>query len=1406
MNVPTSRMARSTSGRGTEGGWRTRRRTFLAGLATAIAVIGSLLSWVVVAPLQSASAFSGASNESSFVSFTLEACRLTPGQTLPIAGKFVCPDAMYTTGNLGKAWNELDLVPHRLSTTSGTQAGASTDYKVSVAADGITNGKVGYDVISAPVVNTTLSDASCSVTSGATATSGTAATPFGGGTDTVLYKDLTIHQTKGTTCVLDWYQRLALTSHLYSGSSLQSYMFPAANLGGAKKTISIPVNQILPQSLTKDMSASQSQDYAWNLSKGAVPSAVDFANSCTVSGRTSANVAITVSWTRVTADPSAVTIFTHVYATNPSARTIRTTVTDRIYAGSTQTTQVTPTQSASSLTGLTATAEIAPGATVKLIDFTGTVPAGTASSFNDVATGTYTDTVTNVAIPQTTSASATASVSTTAGGNNTASISDSESISSGFQFKVTSVSGHAGTFAGGYTLNSSTTGPVVWNSGTLSANGSVTFNKTITADAAGYVTVADNRTLSDTANLTGAGGFTASASASVNLTSEATLSVGVRKNMQGGVTGTQTFNFDVYAGSNPGNTIVGLNKLGTITIPITPPALSGNGSLTAAATGAASTFTIVEQTASPWAAQANQVQTITLPNCTGTSTFNNSFGPATAQVRKVTVPAGAESGWTFTLGGPGTPVGGEERTTTGAGYISFTTPLEQGSYTITEASRTGFDFTTSSSECSFTVVYPDNADHNYQCTFTNTQRGSLEVAKTVNWNGVTPDATQTFTLCVTGPTYPTPTLVNGGCQTIGSNGGTLTWNNLVEGNYTVSENAPGASWVVSGGDGATVAVSPGLKTTASGITNTRKLGSLQVSKTVDWNGVTPVTSQTFQICVTGPSYPAPTAANGGCQNADYNGGTLTWNNLVPGNYTASETGPGSSWTVAGSPTATITVPADGTTAVTVPVITNTRKLGALEITKSVEWNGITPVNGQTFSICITGPSYPTANCQTFTYAGGLVQTWSNLIPGSYTITEPGLGSEWTKTGATSATVPNDGGQGAATVTNTRKLGSLQVTKTVNWVGSTPDASATFSICITGPSYPTTPNCKSIGSSGGQLTWTGLLPGSYTITEANPGSQWTVLVSGSPATVPNDGGQGSASVTNTLKSGAAKVSKTVRGVAPSGAQAFSFQLRQGATPTAVGATLESLTANAGNGGVLNFTSSLVPGGTYQMCEATLPGWQNTLGGFVPAGFMPPDGTVPNPDVDNSTVCANFVAQANVTTTITVDNAPPPEGRAHTIGYWKNWASCAASNGKKTPVLDRTLAAAGSNGIVVSADTGTYPAFGPTISLVLQGSTATPNSAPDCAKAVKLLNKSNFAGKKMASDPAFNMAAQLVAAQLNYTAGAAKTSAATTAINEAVILLGKYNFDGTGSYASRLSSADAARMNQLATILDNYNNNR
>src|SRR5512135_3325808 len=89
--------------------------------------------------------------ESNHITFNLSACRNDGTITLPNgSGQFICPDGAYTNGNLGKGWNELDLVPHRLSAVAGNQAGVTTDYDVYIAADHETNGHLGYDVISAP--------------------------------------------------------------------------------------------------------------------------------------------------------------------------------------------------------------------------------------------------------------------------------------------------------------------------------------------------------------------------------------------------------------------------------------------------------------------------------------------------------------------------------------------------------------------------------------------------------------------------------------------------------------------------------------------------------------------------------------------------------------------------------------------------------------------------------------------------------------------------------------------------------------------------------------------------------------------------------------------------------------------------------------------------------------------------------------------------------------------------------------------------------------------------------------------------------------------------------------------------------------------------------------------------------
>jgi hypothetical protein len=279
------------------------------------------------------------------------------------------------------------------------------------------------------------------------------------------------------------------------------------------------------------------------------------------------------------------------------------------------------------------------------------------------------------------------------------------------------------------------------------------------------------------------------------------------------------------------------------------------------------------------------------------------------------------------------------------------------------------------------------------------------------------------------------------------------------------------------------------------------------------------------------------------------------------------------------------------------------------------------------------------------------------------------------------------------------------------------------------------------------------------------------------------GPKSASASCTV-AGLAKVVKTVRGAPPTqpAGSGFTFQLRSGASTTDAGTILAALEANTGNGGVLTFPTNLVPDETYALCELVMPGWTTTLG--------PPSYVVYNPGDDQGFVCTDFTAAGGQTTTFAIDNRPPPGGAPRTIGFWKNWASCAGSNGRQLPILDQTLAKSEPAGITIGI-------------LTLHGSTTTPNRAPDCTAAVSVLNKSDIVtGRRMANDPLYNLAAQLLAAKLNVVAGAATCSAAVNAINNGQALLVKYQFNGTGTYT--VTSGDATLARNLATTLDGYNN--
>ncbi len=636
---------------------------------------------------------------------------------------------------------------------------------------------------------------------------------------------------------------------------------------------------------------------------------------------------------------------------------------------------------------------------------------------------------------------------------------------------------------------------------------------------------------------------------------------------------------------------------------------------------------------------------------------------------------------------------------------------------------------------------------------------------------------------------------------------------LAPGTYSVSENVP-AGWDLtsspcesSNGDTETIgSISLQAGETVTCVFNNQKDSKIIVKKETDPNG----DSQVFNFTA---SYDADGfSLSDGQQN---NSGDLD-----PGTYSVSETVP-AGWQLESSPC----VSSNGDTETigsislqageTVTCTFNNEKDAKIIVKKETNPDG----DSQVFSF--------TANYDAdgFSLSDGQQNNSGDLDPGTYSVSET-VPAGWDLTSSPcvsskgdSETAGNISLQAGETVTCTfynRKRASLTVEKQ-----TAPDGAA-GSFTFTGTAAGTI-------SDGGAIVVGNLVPGTYTSTENNPAPNFDLTsITCSDANSTGDkttrvatfrleAGESVKCVFTNTQRGMAQVVKTVSGLPPAGGQSFTFELRQGASTVSDGTVLESKNTDAS--GNISFTTKLVAGETYQICEWVFPGWNTNLTGdgplFVPSSIIPP--SLPNPNVNNLTVCANFTVQPGQTRTFTVNNTPPPGGRALTIGFWKNWASCSNSNGKgQKPMLDLALGIATANtpdppdGLVASAQNpgALWPNYAATWYLVLKGNPASNANnilpAPDCLKAVNLLNKSTTDGKKkMSSDPLFNMTAQLMAAQLNRFMGAGINGTTIMNIDRAVLLNGKYKFNGL-TYTPKLTSADTNTANCLATQLDNYNN--
>ncbi len=144
-----------------------------------------------------------------------------------------------------------------------------------------------------------------------------------------------------------------------------------------------------------------------------------------------------------------------------------------------------------------------------------------------------------------------------------------------------------------------------------------------------------------------------------------------------------------------------------------------------------------------------------------------------------------------------------------------------------------------------------------------------------------------------------------------------------------------------------------------------------------------------------------------------------------------------------------------------------------------------------------------------------------------------------------------------------------------------------------------------------------------------------------------------------------------------------------------------------------------------------------------------------------------------------DCPTGTAQPHTIGFWKNWTSCDGKGGQ-SPVTDAVLAS--------FAGGGTYIG---------------DRFVDTCPEAIALLDKSAIGGGKMASDAAYGLAAQLLAAKLNVQANAITCGTVTSAIANGQALLDAIGFTGTGTYL-KASSANRTLALSLAATLDAYNN--
>ncbi len=247
-------------------------------------------------------------------------------------------------------------------------------------------------------------------------------------------------------------------------------------------------------------------------------------------------------------------------------------------------------------------------------------------------------------------------------------------------------------------------------------------------------------------------------------------------------------------------------------------------------------------------------------------------------------------------------------------------------------------------------------------------------------------------------------------------------------------------------------------------------------------------------------------------------------------------------------------------------------------------------------------------------------------------------------------------------------------------------------------------------------------------------------------------------------------------------------------------------------------NLDPGTTYTVCELGLPaGWSSiwridTDGDGVADSIVLPfnPNQSDNPAEDLGVRCYDLTVSAGGTLVLDILNQHPGGG-PRTPGYWKNWNR--VTDGGQDENADRN--GGWEEGFWLLEDV-LNPNVGGGINWddILDDSFVF--NITNAAVAVDILDQREIGdenvvgdGVKHSNDAAYTLAMHLLAAQLNFGAGAETCEAAQNTALAAEQLLDKYDFDGTGDYL--LSKYKKPELKddynlaiELATWLDLYNN--